>query len=103
MAFGPAFAALPGADRSSVNRFVLEQPLQIFGQVFGARVALFRLLLETLEANDIQIAGYVRLKYAGRDWVAHHRLHQGIERVVRLERGASRERVIQDCAERVDV
>ena len=63
---GPFPGSLPRRGRPGQNRLPVEEPPQVVGQFERGRVPAARLLLQTLQADNLQVAGRVTLKLAGR-------------------------------------
>ena len=99
MALDPFHRAHRRGRRASQDRFVLEKPAQIFRKRRRARVAVARFLLQTFQANRLEIARDARPMPRGRDRILRdHAHHDGGFAFFRQERRTAREDFVEDRA-----
>lgn len=85
------------------NRPVTRIPLQVLCQRNGAGISAPGVSLEAFQANCLEIDGEVRLQRPRRDKIAGRRKLGCFEGCRRDERGSSREQLVQDSAQCIDV
>jgi hypothetical protein len=95
--------ALEEADRPGLDRFAVEEPAQVFGQRKGGGVAARAVLLETLQADRLQVPRGARLELSWRHRLLFEDLAERIERGGGLEGRSSGEALVQDRSQRVHI
>ena len=92
-----------GADRTGPDRLVAQIAGQIVRQVLGRGIAFPRLLLQALQADDFEIARHPGPESSRRNRVVVLDVLQRIEDGFADERRPTRQHVVKDGAEGVDV
>src|SRR5438105_3193206 len=77
--------------------------VEVLGERRRRRVPRRRVLLETFQANQLELSGNARPYPARPRWLPLQYLNQGIQRRLADERRPAREQLVEDCAEAVDV
>jgi hypothetical protein len=91
------------SHRPRLDRPMVQEAPQVVGQVEGAGVALARLLLQTLQADRLQVARHRRLQLSRRDRLASDDLLHRFQRTRPLERRPARQAFVEDRPQRVNV
>ncbi len=95
--------ALPDGCRSSVNRVAVDESAQVVRQ-FGRGVETScRVFLQTLQADCFEVVGNPRLQLTRRNRLLLDDLTDRVDRIARLERRTTHQKLVEDRAEGIDV
>src|SRR3989442_3499207 len=100
---GPFPYSLEGWSSTGMNGLPLEEPLELFGERQGGRVALLRVLLEAFEANDLEVARHVAPKSRRRRRLFARGLPDRLVRGVGTERNAAGEKLVENHSEAINI
>src|SRR5207247_1565251 len=87
----------------SADRLAAEEAAQVVRELAGRRIARSRLLVQTLQADRLQIARDARLQLAGRDWLIGPHLFERFEHRRALERRPAGQAFIEDCPQGINI
>ena len=82
---------------------MVQKPSQIVGQGHRRLVALLRFLLQTFQADRLEVGCDFRLQRPHRHRVAMPDLLQGVVDRASFERWAAGEKFVKECSERMDI
>src|SRR5262245_452172 len=99
----PAALPSPPCRHRQGNRFAVLEAAQVGSQVGSAGVALARLFLKAFHADRFQFDRERRIELPDRDWVLLDDLQDGLQRRCCPKRGSSREQLVEDRSQCVNV
>ena len=105
---GPTGAAAtgptaPAGPSGGPDRLAPLEAAEILRQRGGARLAPVRLLVQALQADDLQVARHLRVQPRGRRRLLFDDLPQRLRRRVRVKGRPAGQHLVQDRPQRVDV
>ena len=86
-----------------MDRVAVDESAQVVRQLDGGGKPPRGVLLETFQADRLQVMRHARLELARRHRLLLDDLADGVERIARLERRTADQQLVEDRAQRIDV